>query len=407
MFEVLAVVCGGVFLLLTVGSLRALVRAESRFAPPTRPKQAAAVAAAFGFAAVVELTFVFIALREYPADGLGQTVQNFFGRYAIDAGHYMNIARYGYSAADTAFSGQELMIVFFPLYPLLLRLVNPVGVLPWHLTGMLVQLVIFPVGAGLFYRLAHRLLGPGRAGWALAFLLAMPGSFFFMTPMSDSLFFLLTSAFLLALLEERPGTAGVAGILAGLCRAPGALLAGAAGTFYLGKLLRREERFHPRWILAAGGPAAGLGLYLLLNRLVYGDWLRFTCYQAENWDQKLGFFWDTVRYHGRMFLAWLPDSPRMAYWLCLWAVGTLVFSLLILAAGRRLPAWMRLYGLAYYAMTNGASWLLSAPRYSLNNPALPLSLACLPRWARRAVLAVLLVLWAALFAGFVHRKPIF
>lgn len=405
-FDILAAVCAGLFLLLAARALRDLGRGEPLRPAPGRAAQARAVAAALAFGAAVELAFVLAALRENPGAGLGAAIQARFGS-GIDANSYMYIAQYGYKPASVDFTGQELMIVFFPLYPLLLRLANPFGALPWHLTGMLLQLPLFTVGAGLFYRLAARLLGPRRAAWALAFLLALPGSFFFLTPMSDSLFLLLACAFLLALLDERPALAGLFGLLAALCRSPGVLLAGAAGAFYLGRLLRREARFRPVWALPVAGPAAGLGAYLGINWLVYGDPFRFAFYQADHWSQRLGFFWETIRYHGRYFLAWLPDSPDLAWWLCLWAVGTLAVSLLALAAGRRLPAFVRLHGLAYYAVTNGATWLLSAPRYSLNSPALPLSLACLPRQARRAALGLLAAAGLAFLWAFLAHKPLY
>ena len=406
-FDILAAGCAGLFLLLAARALWALGRPSPLWQAPARAGQARAMGAALAFGAAVELVFVAAALRENPGAGLGAAVENFFGFYPIDANHYRDIARYGYAASGDAVAGQELLIVFFPLYPLLLRLANPLGALPWHLIGMLLQLPLFTVGAGLFYRLAARLLGPHCAAWALAFLLMLPGSFFFLTPMSDSLFLLLTGAFLLALAGDCPALAGLFGLLAGLCRAPGVLLAGAAGAYYLGRLLCKRAPFRPIWGLPVAGPVAGLGVYLAINQAVYGDLFRFAFYQSENWNQRLGFFWETIRYHGQNFLGWLTNSPDLAWWLCFWAVGTLAVSLLALAAGGRLPAFVQLHGLAYYAVTNGATWLLSAPRYSLNSPALPLSLACLPRLARRVALGLLAVAWAVFFGAFLSRAPIY
>ena len=88
-------------------------------------------------------------------------------------------------------------------------------------------------------------------------------------------------------------------------------------------------------------------------------------------------------------------------------MGTLVIGLAAFVPGRPLPAWMQLYGLAYYAFTNGVTWLLSAPRYALNDPMIPLGLACLPRGARRVVWVVLAVGWTAFFAAFLRGLPIY
>ncbi len=406
-FLTLAAVCAVVFVVLTLRALWALRRQETPGPAPARETQLRAMAAALAFGVAVELVFVVIALMQSPGVGWGEAVQRFFERYPIDANHYIRIARYGYSADNAAFSNQELMIVFFPLYPLLLRMINPFGSFPWYLCGMLLQLVLFPVGAGLYYRLAYRLLGPERAGWALAFLMALPGSFFFLVPMSDSLLLLLGSAFFLLLLEGRALTAGICGFLAAFCRSPGALLTGAAGALYLSVLLCRKDRFHLRWLLPVLGPIGGLGAYLALNLAVYGDPFRFSFYQASHWGQRLGLFWNTILYHGQNFMIWMNDNPQLAFWLCLWAVGTLVVGLVALIPGRRLPACMQLYGLAYYAFTNGVTWLLSAPRYALNNPAISMGFACLPRGVRYVVWALLAIAWTAFFVAFLQGLPIF
>ena len=406
-FAFLAAVCAVLFAALTLRALWALRRPDAPGPAPGRGAQLRAMAAALAFGVAVDLVFVAMALSQSPGVGWTEAVQRFFKHYSIDANHYMRIARYGYSAANTAFDEQELMIVFFPLYPLLLRLVNPLGTFPWHLCGILLQLVLFPAGAGAYYRLAFRLLGPDRARWALAFLLALPGSFFFFVPMSDSLFLLLVCGFFLLLLDDRALPAGVCGFLAAFCRSPGALLTGAAGALYLSALLCRKDRFRPRWLLPVLGPAAGIGAYLALNLAVYGDPFRFSFYQASHWSQRLGWFWNTIVYHGQSFLGWLADSPGTAFWLSLWAVGTLVIGLAAFVPGRPLPAWMQLYGLAYYAFTNGVTWLLSAPRYALNDPMIPLGLACLPRGARRVVWVVLAVGWTAFFAAFLRGLPIY
>ena len=51
-------------------------------------------------------------------------------------------------------------------------------------------------------------------------------------------------------------------------------------------------------------PAAGLGLYFLLNYLVYGRWNHYQIYQWDNWNQKLGLFTNTVRYHLDYMAQW-------------------------------------------------------------------------------------------------------
>ena len=140
---------------------------------------------------------------------------------------------------------QHLRIVFFPLFPWLLRALNAFGVLPWYVLGCAVQLPLFS--------------GCGTALYALA---------------------------------------GVA------------------------------------------GPVLGLLGYFLLNWAVFGDWLRFSEYQAQHWGQKLGFFWNTVAYHLDTMAQWWREGQRLnAVCISLLAVVCILYALgLLCAAARRLQA---------------------------------------------------------------------
>lgn len=99
-------------------------------------------------------------------------------------------------------------------------------------------------------------------------------------------------------------------------------------------------------------PAAGLGLYFLLNHLVYGRWNQYQIYQWDNWNQKLGLFTNTVRYHLDYMAQWWDSNPKSALALCLAAVLCLLTILALLSATvRRLPAHWLGFGLAYFAVT--------------------------------------------------------
>ena len=77
---------------------------------------------------------------------------------------------------------------------------------------------------------------------------------------------------------------------------------------------------HDTVLAAMLSPAAGLGLYFLLNYLVYGRWNQYHIYQWDNWNQKLGLFTNTVRYHLDYMAQWWDSSPKSALALCLAAV---------------------------------------------------------------------------------------
>ena len=83
------------------------------------------------FAVLVQGTVVLCAVRQSPGAGLESALGQFFG--GIDAPHYISLARYGYQNEwNETVAEQHLRIVFFPLFPWLLRALNVFGALPWY-----------------------------------------------------------------------------------------------------------------------------------------------------------------------------------------------------------------------------------------------------------------------------------
>ena len=158
-------------------------------------------------------------------------------------------------------------------------------------------------------------------------------------------------------------------------------------------------------------PAAGLGLYFGLNQAVYGRWNQYSVYQWEHWGQKLGLFTNTVRYHLDYLAAWWGDNRKAAVGICLAAILCILLALGLLAASvRRLPAAWLGFGLAYLAVTMGATWLLSAPRYAVGLFCLPVALALLLQDRPRltcGVLAVQVMVSVVYTWQYLHGWPIY
>ena len=163
------------------------------------------------FAVFVQGVVALCAMRQSPGAGLENALAQFFG--GIDAPHYISLARYGYQNEwNEAVAEQHLRIVFFPLFPWLLRALNAFGVLPWYVLGCAVQLPLFAGCGAALYALAAQSYGPRAAARACIWLLAFPGTFFFALPMTESLFLLLCLGFFLLLQHGRPLAAGAAGV---------------------------------------------------------------------------------------------------------------------------------------------------------------------------------------------------
>ena len=116
-----------------------LVRPPAAFparGPAARREILLAALAFLLFAVLVQGTVVLCAVRQSPGAGLESALGQFFG--GIDAPHYISLARYGYQNEwNETVAEQHLRIVFFPLFPWLLRALNVFGALPrtagpWH-----------------------------------------------------------------------------------------------------------------------------------------------------------------------------------------------------------------------------------------------------------------------------------
>ena len=276
---------------------------------PPRSSKAMAALAGLLFVCVLQLVFCHAAQANNPGVGLTQAMEwQFYGN--TDARHYIDLAQYGYGTGG-AFAEQELMIVFFPLFPALLRVVHLLVGGSYPLLGLAVQGPLFAGAAVSLYTLVSRRWGARQAVLTLALLMASPAAVFFAVPMTESLFLLVTVRYVLAWDRRQWGRCAVLGVLAGLCRAPGGLLLGLAA-LELAAAWRRGKRPALASILAMLAPAAGLGLYFGLNQAVYGRWNQYSVYQWEHWGQKLGLFTNTVRYHLDYLAAWWGDNRKMA-----------------------------------------------------------------------------------------------
>lgn len=136
-----------------------------------------------------------------------------------DAIHYQHIAQYGYDA--------EVVGGFFPLYPVLGRMVS--SLTNTHaLVGLLaVSNLAFAGALILLYRLTSRCFSPDLARFATVFAALVPYAYFFHAPYTESLALLLILIAIYAAYNRRWTVVAAAGLLAGLTRATVFPLAGA------------------------------------------------------------------------------------------------------------------------------------------------------------------------------------
>ena len=299
---------------------------------------------------------------------------------SADAYHYLCIAEDWYLSEGII--DRVVQLVFLPGYPIAVRVVYTL-VRDYIAAGMLVSVLSFCGALCVIYRLFLLDYDEETSLRAVVLLCLTPGAFFFVAPMSESFFLLLSAVCLYQARKRKWLLAGLFGALASFTRSLGLMLFVPLFMEMVTGLLhghRRDWRALSALLLVPMGFAG----YCLVNYLVAGDPFRFLYYQRTHWYQELGLFFNTAAYQMRYALG-AERSRLMGLWL---PNLTAVFaSLAILIAGaKRLRASYTLWAIAYYAVAIGATWLLSAPRYLAALLPIPMSLACLGERKRTRIL---------------------
>ena len=368
--------------------IRAIRVPECRTEIPTRETaEVFGAALLFRLAIFVGLTVLFCVIL-YPGSGLDTAIQLW---KKWDAWHYINLAELGYHGYTE--EGQHLFVVFFPLYPWLVRLVSSITG-NTMVAGLSVSFLCYAGGCVYFYRLVAWDYGRPAARRALLFLSVFPYAFFFGGVMTESLFFLTTAGALWYIRRHKWLPAGMFGMLAAMTRMHGLLLIGAAAAELVENMGQLDWKVILRRLPTLLLPALGTLVYLWLNASVTGDPFGFVQMQ-EHWSQ--GFCWisDTLWYVLQNAISFHTPEVRYEIWIPTILLFPLFFGLLV-GACRRFRSMYTLYGFVYLILNYSLSWLLSAGRYL--SCALPFFLFAAVWTEKRPVVTA--VLTAAMEGGF-------
>jgi hypothetical protein len=346
---------------------------------------------------------------------------------------FVRIASGGYHRSSAA---------FFPLYPLLVRALEPLTAHNYVIAGVALSMACYAAAMMLLFRLAADEFGPRVAQWSVVFISLFPMALFFQAVYSESLFLLLTLASLWAGRRGRWALAGLSGLLAALTRNGGLLLMaplammwweqrrGCAIRLPGGPATRRASFTRPpapwslAWLMLV---PAGLGLYMAYLWRRFHDPMLFSDAQRA-WGRSLALP-TTAVWRGLILAA------KAAYWSVarVLSVGpsasatgagqhldllarlpeflAVLFALwLLIGCWRRLPAPYTAYATAaclfplFYPSVSQP--LSSYPRFLLVNFPLFIVMALLLaerrrwRWAVVGVMLALSVVATMLFASF-------
>lgn len=139
---------------------------------------------------------------------------------AWDSGWYEAIAKNGYEYAN---DGQQHSVAFFPLFPLLIRLVMMTG-LPFNMAGVLVNNLAFLGIVIIFYYWLESHYNKNIAQWSIAVLVWCPFSLFCTVIYTEGLFLFLTANALIYFDNKQYILASIFGALSTATRVTGLAL---------------------------------------------------------------------------------------------------------------------------------------------------------------------------------------
>jgi Gpi18-like mannosyltransferase len=275
-----------------------------------------------------------------------------------DAPHYLYLAQHWY----TAIGDEANFIVFFPLYPLILK---PIIFILGNaaLSGIFTSITLYLTGLYFFYKLVSLDYSEKVAGYAVISLAIFPTSYFFNSPYTESLFLLIFSIAMYAARKENWIIAGVVAGLGMITRPFGFLVLPAILTeWHMNK--KRKLKHLP--IIISPTLVAAL-TYLYLNKIVFGNFFEFQKILAEHWQKHLvSPVSSIIESWKRAFGGGLTNYTIMVGWAE--AITITVSWLLIPFAFKYLRrSWAIFYTLSVLLFSS-TSFILSSPRYLLSIP---------------------------------------
>jgi Gpi18-like mannosyltransferase len=289
-----------------------------------------------------------------------------------DAPWYLDVARNGYRFTSP---GEETNVVFFPLYPLAIRLSSLGGMIDLRLAGYFVSLLGLAIATVCLWRaVAREFDNPRLATFSVAFLLFGPVSFFFSTLYSEAFFLPLVIVSIDAARRERWWLAGLCGMLAAFTRFVGVLLI-VPLVWQLVALYGRARQFHVNALVACALPLVGFTAYCALMAWTVGD-ARAYFHGQVYWGRRFAWF----------YLLFARESfTGQPLFYQVWFTGTVVvaFALLALGARLRVPSTYSVFGLAFGFVYISSRFVEGLPRYfSVVFPLYVTAALVVTRWPR-------------------------
>lgn len=333
-----------------------------------------------------------------------------------DAHKYLNIAVYGYGSM--MYDNQYLGLVFLPLYPWLIRLVDYAVGYPL-ISALIVSTACCCFSCCVIYKLALLDYSKRAAKNTVIFLSIFPWSFFMGGIMNESTLLLMSTLCLYFIRTHKWLRAGIFGMLAALSRLVGVVLVFAYFAEWLEEYkviaVLRQKRFKDFFaIIFKKGffvliIPLGTVIYLIINYICTGDPFAFLQYEETIWNQHSQFFGITLNTIWHYASAANPSLvTRYAIWIP--QIFAIAFCALNMLYGVNKTRTMYMGYLIPYLLVNiSASWPISGGRYM--SAALPMFMimgGCSEKYDTGAAAYMMIsgILYGVFLVGFFMQRSI-
>jgi hypothetical protein len=276
-----------------------------------------------------------------------------------DGPHYFDIAKNWYIGNPNIDASN--FIVFFPLYPILIRAITlNLSYNSLSASALIISNVCSLIALIFLYKLAKLDFDDSVALKAVLFLSIFPTAYFLSAPYTEGLFFaLVISSLYFARLSKWP-MAGILGFLAALTRLGGLLMLPVLLVEYLHQKGWKWRRIglSSLWTFLT---AAGFLIYLNINNHVWGNPFKFMEVQQVHWFNTLDPLTGLSRTWGWATSSAFPENLILGYAPLVFGI----FGLLMLIFGylRKLRPSYLIYMLLSWMLALSTSMWISVPRY--------------------------------------------
>ena len=281
---------------------------------------------------------------------------NMFAQW--DSSNYTFIAQHGYVNQGNPAN----FIVFFPLYPVLIRLIT-FNFSYANLSGLVISNVASIVAVIYLFKLAKLDYSDSVAKKAVLFLSVFPTAYFMSAVYTEGLFLALVIASLYYARNAKWQAAGFLGFLASLTRIAGLILLPAliVEYFHQKNWKFKTSDFKLVWLAL---PTVGFLIYLGINYQVTGSFFTFLTVERVHWfqtlDPLLGFSRALGWHIGHSF----PDSFTIGYAQIIFAA--FVYLMIGLAYRLKIRPSYQVYMLLTWMLAVSTGFWISVPRYVLS-----------------------------------------